>query len=137
MNKYIGRYRILVERDIRTNKPLESTYIRCKKGGQIYRYNNDILVYYVPRKLVENIIKQKLNELHIDLVDYYTTSEETIIKFYEKDLDKLADIFEVSTQGKDIKPGNKRKSVDKNKIVTEESRRLMLERLQGKNNKKK
>lgn len=134
MDNYIGQYRIMIERDLRTNEPLESTYIKCNKGGQIYRYNKDILVYSVPRKLSRNNVKEKLNSIdkNIEFIDWYNTSEETIIKFYEKDLSMLEDIFQPSIKGKDIKPKNKHKSIDKNKIVTEENRRLMAERL-GKN----
>lgn len=46
----------------------------------------------------------------IEIIDYFNTSLETQIKFYEKDLEKVLKIFPPVIKGKDIKPKNKYKS---------------------------
>lgn len=125
MNKYVGTYRILIEKDIRTGENLESTYIKCKHGGQIYRYNNDILVAYIPSRKIGLKIVEELSD---KIVNYDYGDKEYRIYFKEEYIDIFAEIVKASTQGKDIKPGNKRKSYDPSK-ATEEGRRRILERL--------
>lgn len=53
-------------------------------------------------------IQEKLKD--INLVDFYRTDMETLIWFYEEDLEKILEIFPAKTKGKDIKPKNKFKS---------------------------
>jgi hypothetical protein len=60
MDKYVGTYRILIEKDIRTGENLESTYIKCKHGGQIYRYNDDVLVVYIPSTKIGKKLAEEL-----------------------------------------------------------------------------
>lgn len=57
MDRYIGKYRVDIERDMDTGDPLKNgaTYLRCvgatgKNGGKVYRYNNNTLVAYIPNK---------------------------------------------------------------------------------------
>ncbi|EQB4340322.1 hypothetical protein [Clostridium botulinum] len=111
MKKYIGKYRVLCERDIETNKVInngENTYIKCYRGIQIYRSTEEILMLYAPFVMQRNKTMDKLKG--IEIIDYFNTSLETQIKFYEKDLENVLKIFPPVIKGKDIKPKNKYKS---------------------------
>lgn len=110
-NKYIGKYRILAERDLQTGKPInngENTYISCYRNIQIHRVGNKILCLVAPFKVQRVFIQEKLKD--INLVDFYRTDMETLIWFYEEDLEKILEVFPAKTKGKDIKPKNKFKS---------------------------
>lgn len=125
MDKYVGQYRVIIEKDIRTGENLENTYIKCKHGGQIYRYNDNILVAYIPSTVIG---KRLVEELKYKLIKYDYGNKEYRLYFKEEYINEFAETMKASTQGKDIKPGNKRKSHDPSK-VTEEGRRRILERL--------
>lgn len=110
MEKYVGRYRVLCERDI-NNKPIndgKNTYIKCYRNIQIYRVGEQILCLYAPFRVQRVFISERLKD--INLVDIYITSMETQIWFYEKDLEKILEIYPPIIKGKDIKPKNKYKS---------------------------
>ena len=60
MNKYVGRFRVRIERDKLTGKKQEATYIPCYKGIEIYRYSDDKLAIYLPgsRPSIVNNLKK-------------------------------------------------------------------------------
>lgn len=117
MNKYIGKYRVLCERDLRDNKPInngENTYIICKKKATIWRYNDEVLVLYVPSRATANYYKNCLENV---CCKYEYGDYEGQIYFYEKDIDRVAEVCKPYISGKNIKPKNKRsykKIVEKN-----------------------
>lgn len=96
---YRNTYRLVSEFVEIKNK--EDLYIYCSNGGQIYRFNNDTLVYYRDGILSSKLL-EKLNNLGI----WYDnkTQSEVLIHFKEKDLDKLVDIFSIRTSGASISP---------------------------------
>lgn len=101
----------MCERDIETSKAInngENTYIKCYRGIQIYRVATEILMLYAPFVMQRSKTMDKLKE--VEIIDYFNTSLETQIKFHEKDLEKVLEIFLPVTKGKDIKPKNKYKS---------------------------
>lgn len=108
MNKYIGKYRVLCERDLETNKPInngENTYIKCKKNAQVYRYNDEVLVLYVPSRPTALYYEKCLNNacFRYDYSDY-----EGQFYFYEENIDKVMEVCKPFVSGKNIKPKNKR-----------------------------
>ncbi|EKS4395905.1 hypothetical protein QB674_002826 [Clostridium botulinum] len=86
----------------------ENTYIKCYRGIQIYRATTEILMLYAPFVMQRSKTMDKLKE--VEIIDYFNTSLETQIKFHEKDLERVLEIFPPITKGKDIKPKNKYKS---------------------------
>ncbi len=108
MNKFIGTYRVCCEKDLITNKPVENgenTYIKCKKNCEIYRYSSEVLVLYIP---TSKRGKMYLNLLKPYVFKYDNGDMEYRLYFKESDLDKVVEVAKPSTQGKNIKPKNKR-----------------------------
>lgn len=108
MDKYVGKYRVLIERDDRGDVVDEGfTYLKCNtpfKGAMVYRFNEDILVFYSPYGTgkTKNLLK-KLDEINIDYQVTYMTGESTI-KFAESDLDKIHKLLGVANYGAKIPP---------------------------------
>lgn len=108
---YIGKYRVLCEKDLQTGKSInngENTYISCYRNIQIHRVDDKILCLTAPFRIQRVFVQEKLKG--VNLVGFYYTDMETLIWFYEKDLEKILRIFPAKTKGKDIKPKNKYKS---------------------------
>jgi hypothetical protein len=104
MLKYRNHYRVVAEFDRVTLQPVnkeEDLYIYCSNKGQIYRYNQDTLVYYRDGVLSSRLL-EKLDELDINYQN--KTQSEVLIYFDEKDLDKLVDVFNIRTSGAGISP---------------------------------
>lgn len=109
MNKYVGEYRVVCEFDRNTLKPIkEDTYIYCTNGGQIYRYNNNTLVYYRKGKNQSNNIIKSLMGKGITVIKDRSTSYDFEIYFLEKDIDLIAKIFKARITGKDINPTSRK-----------------------------
>lgn len=100
---YRNTYRVVAEFDRKDLeiKNKEDLYIYCSNKGKIYRFNEDILVYYRDGILSSKLL-EKLNNLGI----WYDnkTQSEVLIHFKEKDLDKLVDTFNIRTSGASISP---------------------------------
>ncbi len=109
MNMYIGQYRVVCEFCRETLRPCkEDNYIYCKNGGQIYRFNDETLVYYRKGKNKANLTINNLKSQGIEIINNNSTDEELMFKFYEKDIHKIANIFGARTIGANIKPTSKR-----------------------------
>ena len=108
MMMYRGKYRVVCEFD--RSKLIacpEDNYIYCAKGGQIYRYNDDLLVFYRDGCTVSNIISQ-FKAANIQIHNDGSTGSEALIRFNECDLDRVADIVSPRTLGANINPKSKR-----------------------------
>ena len=109
MKNYVGTYRVVCEFNRKTLKPIKGdTYIYCAKGGQIYRYNSDTLVYYRQGKNQSNKIIQGLIDRGINIVKDCSTAYDIQFQFKEKDIGIIAKIFKARVTGKSIKPTSKR-----------------------------
>lgn len=109
MEDYIGKYRVVCEFDRRKLKPCpDDNYIYCANKGQIYRFNDSMLVYYKPgRNQAEKTIKQ-LKAVGIEVLKDGSTSEDILIHFREEDLERVAEIFKARTKGVNIKPASRK-----------------------------
>lgn len=108
MKKYIGKYRVDIERDCVTGEPIENgeMYIRCKGGVEkVYRYDENTLVIYVSSSTdkANNIIK-KMNEIGVEAVFKRYYYKEADIHIKECDLDKVSEIIGIITNGAKIHP---------------------------------
>jgi hypothetical protein len=104
MLRYRNQYRVVAEFDRVKLQPVnkeEDLYIYCSNKGQIYRFNQDTLVYYRDGVLSSRLL-EKLDELKINYEN--KTQSEVLIYFNEKDLDKLVDVFGIRTSGSSISP---------------------------------
>lgn len=100
MLKYIGKYKVEYERDLKTSKALDNSYIKCKNKGQIYRYNTDVLALYTTLHRGKYIIKQFNN-----LISSFEESDfESIIYFKEEYIEQFAEIGKAIIKGKDKAP---------------------------------
>lgn len=143
MDSYIGKYRVLIERDNNGDVIDKGfTYLRCIypfKGAIVYRFNKDTLVFYSPygTSKTKNLLK-KLDDMSIQYEVDYMTGESTI-RFAESDLDKIHKLLGVAENGakippKSIKnhPRQKEIKAEKDANLTDEERekrRLMGEKL--------
>ena len=103
MLKYRNKYRVVCEFDRNTLQPAnkEDLYIYCSNQGQVYRYDENTLVYYRNGVLSSKLL-EKLDDLKINYENM--TQSEVLIHFDEKDLDKLVDVFNIRTSGAGISP---------------------------------
>ncbi|CAI3544520.1 conserved hypothetical protein [Clostridium neonatale] len=103
MNMYTGTYRVVCEFCRETLKPCkEDNYIYCANGGQIYRYSDDVLVYYRNGISIPALIR-KFKENGIEILNDGSTPHEALIQFYEKDIDVVAKLVKARTTGVNIK----------------------------------
>lgn len=79
-------------------------YLACRAKGQIYRYNNDTLVFYSPKKIKYKKIDKgtgtviyDYSNLFLQLID---TEEERVIYFKEEHFDELSKLFKVRKKRK-------------------------------------
>ena len=99
MDKYVGKYRVTCEFDMRNLKPIKhDTWVVCKRGGQIYRLDDERLVYY--NETARPSIMAKIRPYVVDLIG----NSEAGYVFLEKDMEVVAEACEVMTKGKDIPP---------------------------------
>lgn len=110
MNKYVGKYRVDIERCTDTGDVIEDaeTYLRCvsrNKGGKVYRWDENVLVCYVESSIskAKNMVKQ-IEERNVEVIKLVEYADEADIHFYEKDLDSIADIICITTSGAKINP---------------------------------
>jgi hypothetical protein len=123
MLKYRGTYRVLFETDVRTGKAAEFTYVPCRirPGANIYRYNDDTLVTFIPgTKAVNNLLKNHLEIFR----PFQKGDKEATLLFAEKDMKQAAFVLKPRTKGKNMNPRPKRKQ-----NLTDEQRAVIGERL--------
>ena len=107
MLKYRGQYRVVYERDVRTGKHTEFTFIPCriKKGANIYRHDNDVLSVYIPSAIIAN----RLLKDHVDIFKPFQMGDtEAALLFPESLLYKAVEILKPYVQGANISPRAKR-----------------------------
>ena len=126
MRKYINKYRIDMERDYFTDNPIlgGSTWIRVdsvmrKRGGKVYRYDEDILVAYIPSVQRGNNVLKHMAEIHVPLEDRMQYSDGWDIHFREMDLQKMETMLGLSTYGASIPPESIRNHKFKDQIRAE------------------
>jgi len=110
MEKYIGKYRTLAERNL-NGDPLENgfTYLRCIKrnrGGKVYRFNDDTLVVYVLGTGKSNNIIKDIKNVGVEILKVIEYDGEKDIHFKESDLDKIKDIIGLTSNGAKINPSS-------------------------------
>ena len=90
-------------------KPIkEDTYIYYSNFGQVYRYNDDTLVYYRKGKNQSNKIIKSLTSKGISIIKDCSTADDVKFYFLEKDIDLIAKIFKARITGKDINPTSRK-----------------------------
>jgi len=110
MKKYVGQYRVDIERDIITGDHLINgqTFLRVPKamkenGGKIYRYNENILVAYVPNKTTgARLYAKSIEKVHLYKIVEYDDGMD--LYFKEEYIREMAKIMMVSTNGSNIPP---------------------------------
>ncbi|URZ02736.1 hypothetical protein [Clostridium felsineum] len=108
MEKYVGIYRVVCEFDRRMLRPCkEDTYIYCAKGGQIYRFDKDTLIYYRQVINQSNRVVNSLKDMGIEVIKDDSTSKELQLYFNEKDINVVAKFFKARKLGANIKPTSK------------------------------
>ncbi len=109
MKKYVGKYRVTCEFDWNNLRPMDDDpYIICKNEGQIFRYKDDVLKYYVGKRKDKGLIST-FRDAGIHLVDEPLFERfDTEITFLEHDLDIVAALVGARTKGAAIKPNSKR-----------------------------
>jgi len=141
MDKYIGTYRVEIERDSFTGDVVKGadTFLRvdsvmAKKGGKVYRFDTNVLVAYIPvLQRARNVYGEMLDR-DVQLVDFVDYSDGMDLYFVESDLVRVADLLKVSTLGASTKPDSlknhpRRKEIQeeaRNNRTPEENERLRL-----------
>lgn len=135
MRKYIGKYRVDIERDLDSGDHILNgfTYLRCSgeigsNGGKVYRYDNDTLIAYIPNKQdtkVKSITRavnvcKKFNEVG---VSYGTQEYDNAMDIYfsECDLDKVWEFLNLSKTGANIPPESIKNHPRRDEIRKEKS----------------
>lgn len=105
MREYIGKYRVVCEFNKANLEPIQDdTYITCSKDGQIYRYNNDTLVYYRPTRGNSEQLTKKLEELGVEVVSNGSGDGDIQIYFKEKGIEIVASELGAITTGASTNP---------------------------------
>lgn len=111
MRKYINKYRMDMERDYYTDDPIleGDTWIRVdsimrKRGGKVYRYDENVLVAYIPSSQKGNNILKFMAKNSIEVVRTMDYSDGWDIHFLESDLENMESILGLSTFGASIVP---------------------------------
>jgi len=109
MIEYLGRYRVLCERDIDgevTEK--DFTYLvgtGSHKNSKIYRYDDNVLKLYVESKSSPtNRMAKAFEDNGIDIISLVDYDFEVDILFNESDIEKVCDIITCKTSGAKIQP---------------------------------
>ena len=107
MLRYRGKYRVVCEMDLSTNKACEFTFIPCKvkKGSNIYRNSDTELFAYISSV----IIGSRLLKEHPDLFRLFLQSDcEIILSFDESRMTEAIKVLKAWTFGKNIPPSSKK-----------------------------
>ena len=109
MIKYLGKYRVLCERDLDgelTDK--DFTYLvgtGTHKNSKIYRHNDNILKLYVEGKSSPtNRMIKAFEEYGVEILDIVEYDFEVDILFNEFDIEKVCEIITCKTSGAKIQP---------------------------------
>ncbi|NLU26148.1 MAG: hypothetical protein GXX00_03175 [Hungateiclostridium thermocellum] len=130
MLKYRGTYRVMYETDTRTGQAAEFTFIPCRirPGANIYRFSDNTLAAYIPGIKTVNKL---LNE-HPNIFRPFSIGDpEGVLLFNEEDITQAAIILKARVKGKNLSPKPKRK-----RVLTEEQKQALSDRMKKHNNKK-
>ena len=138
MQKYVGTYRVHQTQDDNGEftDNHDDTYIKCKNGMVVYRYNDEILALEIPKSPTANKMKDELWDYLTELTKSEITydieqssqgslSGENVFYFYEKFMDEVAKVIIPKTQGKGMNPRSKRNK--KNYIPYEPKNQELLD----------
>lgn len=117
MLKYKDTYKVIKQKDKLGNysNNKEDSYIYCRNGIQIFRYNSDTLcVQFLSNKRANNKIKE-LSDTGVQLTVFQRGDDEQTYIFKESDLNKVADVVYA------------KKRIKRN--LTDEQREVLKERL--------
>ena len=116
--KYKSKYRLLPELDKETNDFLrevdgsiidDDVYISCYNNNKIFVWGHDtngrvLLQAYIPSLIRGRHIKKDLDEKCVPYTNYFETDEEVIFRFKPKDIEIVATLLKVRTNGASISP---------------------------------
>ena len=112
LEKYLGKYRLMAEIDLKTNdfcRDKNGTYcndndifIKCAKGTRIWHVGKDILQVYIPSVMRGNNLIKKIDSKYI--FDIEQTDKEVLFKLHDKDLEEVIKHLEPTTVGARISP---------------------------------
>lgn len=105
---YRGKYRIIFEMDLRTGKPLEACFIKCRRSVNIYRHNDTVLSAYIPSKMRCTYLLKEYPEL---FTAFQTGDKEGTVLFNESDIEKAISILGAIVKGANVSPRSKRNRV--------------------------
>lgn len=127
IDKFKGKYRILVEPNLATNdwnRKLDGTledidlYIACAAGTKVFYYGSSVLEAYITSKGRGRNIKKEIDKLDSNLIfDYAETDSEVLFKFKYSDSSKIIPLLKPKTSGASISPFSV-KNLPKNKTYT-------------------
>jgi hypothetical protein len=107
---YRGKYRTSYEMDLKTGKPLEACFIKCKKNITIYRHNESILSAYIPSRMKLTYILKTYPNL---FTPFQIGDREGSVLFDESNIEDAAIILGAMVQGKNVSPRSKRNRITK------------------------
>jgi hypothetical protein len=105
MLKYKDKYVFCYSRDV--NGKIynnDDNMILCRNDGQIYRYNDDTLVFVSPSRVRLKKVNTETGEVEYDyenlVLDIYDTDAERVITFKEENFNKLKKVLKVRSKRK-------------------------------------
>jgi len=115
MNNYVGKYRVVCERDYDGNvMDRDMTYLSGTRGypnARITRISEDTLNLYVTASSIVDkgsktcsSMLRSFKKLGIEVLNVTEYSYEADIVFYEKDLNLVDEIISIKTSGKHFSP---------------------------------
>lgn len=82
----------------------DDNFLACRTKGKIYRYNNDILAFYNPKRIKIKKVEKETGNIIYDysdlLLEVIDTDEERLIYFKEENLVKLEYLFKLRKKRK-------------------------------------
>lgn len=100
MDRYVGTYRVEIERDIH-GKPQDATYIPCQYGSTLYRYNDNTIALNLVTSSSRNIVIPKIKKY----VKLFTDGDgESTWLFDEKYMDEVCEVVKPKIHGKYKQP---------------------------------
>jgi len=108
MLNYRGQFRVIYEMDVKTGKPLEACYIKCRRGVNIYRHSDNVLSAYIPSRMRSTYLLKEYPGL---FTTFQIGDKESTILFDESKIEEAASILSAMVKGKNVSPKSKRNRV--------------------------
>lgn len=100
MEAYKDKFIVKYEKDLVTGKPIyNDSFIDCAKKVQIYRFNVDTLVVYVPSL---NLGKSYFKKLKSISFDYQDSDVEVLFRFKEENIHRVAEVVKAKMKRKKV-----------------------------------